>query len=136
MPQPILTKYKQGDLGMPYPKNKNKNNLNLSAHGGEADPEVATKDYPSKPNSHVQSSFWKKANEKDYQEEIMSEIMKKIKHAEMSSVADKTPARGKLDGSIMKKYSHGEFSGAGGKAPKEKLEAFASARIKQGSHNS
>ena len=51
---------------MPYPKNKNKNNLNLSAHGGEADPEVATKDYPSKPNNHVQSSFWKKANEKDY----------------------------------------------------------------------
>ena len=51
----------------------------------------------------------------------MSEIMKKIKHAEMSSVADGVPARGKLDGGIMKKYSHGEFSGAGGKAPKEKL---------------
>ena len=65
----------------------------------------------------------------------MSEIMKKVKHGEFSSVADKTPARGKLDGGIMKKYSHGEFSGAGGKAPKEKLEAFASARIKQGSHN-
>ncbi len=53
MPQPIVKKYKQGELGMPYPKKKNKNNLNLSA-------------YPSKPNSHVQSSFWKKANEKDY----------------------------------------------------------------------
>ena len=66
MPQPIIKKYKQGELGMPYPKNKNKNNLNLSAHGGEADPEVATKDYPSKPNNHVQSSFWKKANEKYY----------------------------------------------------------------------
>ena len=91
MPQPVLTKYKQGDLGMPYPKKKdkmknlnlsahggegelgmpypkkkNKNNLNLSAYGGEADPEISTKDYPSKPNNHVQSSFWKKANEKDY----------------------------------------------------------------------
>ena len=43
--------------------------------------------------------------------------MKKVKHGEFSSVADKTPARGKLDGGIMKKYSHGEFSGAGGKAP-------------------
>ena len=62
--------------------------------------------------------------------------MKKYKHAEMSEVADKTPARGKLDSSIMKEYKQGEFSGAGGKAPKEKLEAFASTRIKQGSHNS
>ena len=66
MPQPIMKKYKQGEFGMPYPKKKNKNNLNLSAYGGEADPEISTKDYPSKPNSHVQSSFWKKANEKDY----------------------------------------------------------------------
>ena len=24
MPQPIMTKYKQGDLGMPYPKKKDK----------------------------------------------------------------------------------------------------------------
>ena len=24
MPQPILTKYKQGDLGMPYPKKRDK----------------------------------------------------------------------------------------------------------------
>ena len=30
MPQPILTKYKQGDLGMPYPKKKDKmKNLNV-----------------------------------------------------------------------------------------------------------
>ena len=67
MPQPILTKYKQGDLGMPYPKKKDKmKNLNLSAHGGEADVDVSVKDYPTKKNTHVQSSFWKKANEKDY----------------------------------------------------------------------
>ena len=39
MPQPVLTKYKQGDLGA---------------------------DYPTKPNNQVQSSFWKKASEKDY----------------------------------------------------------------------
>ena len=66
----------------------------------------------------------------------MSEIMKKIKHAEMSSVADGVPARGKLDSSIMKKYSHGEFSDAGGKAPKEKLESWSKAKIKHGSFNS
>ena len=66
----------------------------------------------------------------------MSEIMKKVKHGEFSKVADGTPAREKLDSGIMKEYKHGEFSGAGGKAPKEKLDAFASARIKQGSHNS
>jgi hypothetical protein len=66
MPQPIMTKYKQGDLGKPYPKVKDKKNVNLSAHGGEADVDVATKDYPTKPNNQVQSSFWKKANEKEY----------------------------------------------------------------------
>ena len=66
MPQPIIKKYKQGELGMPYPKNKNKNNLNLSAYGGEADPEVATKDYPTKKNNQVQASFNKMADEKDY----------------------------------------------------------------------
>ena len=64
MPQPVMTKYKQGDLGMPYPKKKDKmKNLDLKT---EANPEVSTKDYPTKPNNQVQSSFWKKANEKDY----------------------------------------------------------------------
>ena len=66
MPQPILTKYKQGDLGMPYPKVKDKKNVNLSAQGGEADGNIATKDYPTKKNTHVQSSFWKMAKEKNY----------------------------------------------------------------------
>ena len=67
MPQPIMTKYKQGDLGKPYQKKGDKmKNVNLSAHGGEADVDVATKDYPTKPNNQVQSSFWKKANEKEY----------------------------------------------------------------------
>jgi len=51
---------------MPYPKKKNKNNLNLSAYGGEADPEVATKDYPTKKNNQNTKEFWSKANQKDY----------------------------------------------------------------------
>ena len=66
MPQPIMKKYKQGEFGKPYSKKKDKKNMNLSAHGGEADPDIATKDYPTKPNKQVQSSFWKMANEKDY----------------------------------------------------------------------
>ena len=66
MPQPVLTKYKQGDLGMPYPKKRDKKNMNLSALGGEADIDVSVKDYPTKKNNQVQSSFWKKANVKDY----------------------------------------------------------------------
>ena len=67
MPQPVMTTYKQGDLGMPYPKKKDKmKNLYLSAHGGEADIDVATKDYPTKKNDHVQKSFWDMANKKDY----------------------------------------------------------------------
>ena len=66
MPQPIMKKYKQGEFGMPYSKKKDKKKINLSAHGGAAAPDIATKDYPTKPNSHVQSSFWKKASEKDY----------------------------------------------------------------------
>ncbi len=136
MPQPIIKKYKQGELGMPYPKNKNKNNLNLSAHGGEADPEVATKDYPSKPNNHVQSSFWKKANEKDYQEEIMPQpIMKKYKHGEMGMEYGMT-SKEKIQSGMNKKYSHGEFSDAGGKSANPKPESWSKAKIKQGSFNS
>ena len=42
MPQPIMKKYKQGEFGMPYPKVKDKKNMNLSAHGGEADVDIAT----------------------------------------------------------------------------------------------
>ena len=104
-------------------------------HGGEADPNVATKDYPSKPNNHVQSSFWKKANEKDYQEEIMPQpIMKKYKHGELGDAYAKAPKE-KLDAGIMKKYSHGEFSDAGGKATNEKAESWSKEKIKQGSFN-
>ena len=62
--------------------------------------------------------------------------MKKIKHGEFSKVADKTPAREKLDSSIMKKYSHGEFSGAGGKSSSAKPDSWSTTKIKQGSHNS
>jgi len=66
MPQPILKKYKQGEFGKPYSKKKDKKNMNLSAHGGEADVDIATKDYPTKKNDHVQKSFWDMANQKDY----------------------------------------------------------------------
>ena len=130
-----MKKYKQGEFGMPYPKKKDKKNLNLSAHGGEADVDIATKDYPTKKNDHVQSSFWKMAKEKDYQEEIMPQpIMKKYKHGEMGDAYPKS-ANEKLDGSIMKKYKHGEFSDAGGKAPKSKLESWSKEKIKHGSFN-
>ena len=137
MPQPILTKYKQGDLGMHYPKKKDKmKNLNLSAYGGEADPEISTKDYPSKPNNHVQSSFWKKANEKNYQEEKMPQpIMKKYKQGEMGMEYG-MPSKEKIQGGMNKKYSHGEFSDAGGKSANPKPEAWSKAKIKQGSFNS
>ena len=60
MPQPILTKYKQGDLGMPYPKKRDKKNMNLSAHGGEADIDVSVKDYPKythKPTGQVVKGY-------------------------------------------------------------------------------
>ena len=135
MLQPIVKKYKQGELGMPYPKKKNKNNLNLSAYGGEADPEIATKDYPSKPNNHVQSSFWKKANEKDYQEETMPQpIMKKYKHGEMGMEYG-MPSKEKIQSGMNKKYSHGEFSDAGGKSANPKPESWSKAKIKQGSFN-
>ena len=65
MPQPIMTKYKQGDLGMPYPKKKDKSmkNLDLSIH---ANRETRPDTFPTKKNDHVQSSFWKMAKEKDY----------------------------------------------------------------------
>jgi len=68
MPQPIMTKYKQGDLGMPYPKKKdNMKNINMSSHnGGEADGSVATKDYPKEKKTIVQPSVFAMADKKDY----------------------------------------------------------------------
>ena len=62
--------------------------------------------------------------------------MKKYKHAEMSSVADKAPSKEKPQASMTKKYKQGEFSDAGGKSSKESLESWSKAKIKQGSHNS
>jgi len=53
----------------------------------------------------------------------MSDIMKKIKHAEMSSVADKAPSKEKPQASMMKKYKQGEFSDAGGKSSKAGLDS-------------
>ena len=64
MPQPVLTKYKQGDLGEPYPKQKASNQV--SSWKEHVDEDVATKSHPSARKNQVQSSFWKKADEKDY----------------------------------------------------------------------
>jgi|TARA_R100000742_G_C4275378_1_gene95803 hypothetical protein len=64
MPQPVLTKYKQGDLAEDYPKKIDKmKDLNLNR---EADPSISTKDYPTKKQKQVEESFFKMANEKDY----------------------------------------------------------------------
>jgi len=60
MPQPVLTKYKQGDLGADYPKQKPSGvkTLNLSSHnGGEADPDVSTKDYPKQNKQYLSQAF-------------------------------------------------------------------------------
>ncbi len=54
-------------------------------------------------------------------------IMKKYKHGEFSSVADKAPSKEKIQGNMHKKYSHGELSDAGGKAPN--ISAVAPAGI-------
>jgi|TARA_S200002703_G_scaffold43812_2_gene38203 hypothetical protein len=69
MPQPVLTKYKQGDLGADYPKQKPSGvkTLNLSSHnGGEADPDVSTKDYPKQNKQYIEPSFFAMADKKDY----------------------------------------------------------------------
>lgn len=63
MPQPVLTKYKQGDLPEDYPKKADKmKDLNLK----ELDPNLSTKDYPNKRVNQVEESFFKMADERDY----------------------------------------------------------------------
>ena len=64
MAQPVLTKYKQGDLPQDYPKKADRmKTINLDV---EADPNVSTEDFPSKQEKQVQESFFAMANEKDY----------------------------------------------------------------------
>tara|TARA_R100001129_G_scaffold49950_1_gene34549 strand:+ start:323 stop:517 length:195 start_codon:yes stop_codon:yes gene_type:complete len=64
MTQPVLTKYKQGDLPQDYPKKVDRmKTIDLNA---EADPNVSTEDFPSKQENQVQPSLFSMANEKDY----------------------------------------------------------------------
>ncbi len=63
MPQPVLTKYKQGDLPEDYPKKVDKmKDLKLK----QFDPNVSTQSFPSKRVNLVQESFFKMADERDY----------------------------------------------------------------------
>ena len=65
MPQPVLTKYKQGDLGAEYSKDKPVGEkLDMSI---QANYETRPNDFPKKQNKNkVEASFTKMANEKDY----------------------------------------------------------------------
>ena len=64
MPQPVLTKYKQGDLPQDYAKKVDRmKTIDLDA---EADPNVSTEDFPNKNEKQVQESFFAMADEKDY----------------------------------------------------------------------
>ena len=65
MPQPVLTKYKQGDLGADYPKDTPKGkeaNIKgqIPSWGDRQDV------FPKEKKNNVQPSFNKMANEKDY----------------------------------------------------------------------
>ena len=64
MPQPVLTKYKQGDLGAEYPKDKPVGKkLDMSI---QANYETRPNEFPKKTENKVEASFMKMANEKDY----------------------------------------------------------------------
>ena len=64
MTQPVLTKYKQGDLPQDYVKKADRmKTIDLDV---EADPNVSTENFPSKQEKQVQESFFAMANEKDY----------------------------------------------------------------------
>ena len=63
MPQPVLTKYKQGELGADYPKDKPVGEkLDMSI---QANYETRPTDFPKKKENKVEASFMKMANEKD-----------------------------------------------------------------------
>ena len=64
MPQPVLTKYKQGDLGADYQKDTPVGEkLDMSI---QANYETRPTDFPKKTENKVEASFMKMANEKDY----------------------------------------------------------------------
>ena len=64
MPQPVLTKYKQGDLGADYPKDTPVGKkIDMSIH---ANRETRPDSFPKQKKNNVDPSFNKMANEKDY----------------------------------------------------------------------
>jgi hypothetical protein len=64
MPQPVLTKYKQGDLGADYPKDTPKGQkIDMKIHANWED---RPSNFPAKKGSRVEPSFNKMADEKDY----------------------------------------------------------------------
>ena len=64
MPQPVLTKYKQGDLGADYPKDTPVGEkIDMSVH---ANFETRPNYFPKKKENKVEASFNKMADEKDY----------------------------------------------------------------------
>jgi hypothetical protein len=65
MPQPVMTKYKQGDLGADYPKDKpvgKEANIKGQIPSWEDRQDV----FPKQNKNKVEKSFMKMANEKDY----------------------------------------------------------------------
>tara|TARA_R110002167_G_scaffold354048_2_gene567557 strand:+ start:478 stop:675 length:198 start_codon:yes stop_codon:yes gene_type:complete len=65
MPQPVLTKYKQGDLGADYPKDKPVGK-ELDIKGQIPSWEDRKDMFPNKNRNQVEPSFNKMADEKDY----------------------------------------------------------------------
>tara|TARA_R100000005_G_scaffold93567_1_gene69309 strand:- start:460 stop:654 length:195 start_codon:yes stop_codon:yes gene_type:complete len=64
MPQPVLTKYKQGDLGADYPKDTPVGKkIDMSIH---ANRETRPDSFPKQKNNMVDKSVFTKADERDY----------------------------------------------------------------------
>jgi hypothetical protein len=64
MPQPVLTKYKQGDLGADYPKDTPVGEkIDMSVH---ANHETRPDSFPKQKNNMIDKSVFKKADERDY----------------------------------------------------------------------
>ena len=64
MPQPVLTKYKQGDLGADYPKDTPVGEkIDMSIH---ANHETRPDAFPKQKDNMVDKSVFTKADERDY----------------------------------------------------------------------
>ena len=84
MAQPVLTKYKQGDLPQDYAKKVDRmKTIDLDA---EADPNVSKKEKPS------------------------AQLLKKYAHGELSGAAEAKAGKEGLEGFASKKYTQGSFN--------------------------